>query len=173
MIPSRRNAFTLLEACVAAAVFAGVLGLVWSLTLLGRRGDRASDRDAGVEAMLLAQERLEADLALLASTGTRPDLDVLPTRDGITFAYRAPGASTPATVAYGFETIDGRPTFVRVENGKRAPVGGGHIGAARFELKWTPVGWMLRTALDYTAEGQKLGRDHQTSLFLTRLAPRS
>jgi type II secretory pathway pseudopilin PulG len=151
-----RHAFTIIEVCVAAAVFSAVLGLLWSLTLLGRRGERAGDRDAAIEALLLAQERIESDLARIAA-----DFTVAPAGDSITFACRPRPGSAPAMVTYRFDTVDGKTTFARFEDGKRSAVGGGLIGAVRFQLTWTPVGWMLRTALDYP--------DRQTLLFLTRV----
>jgi hypothetical protein len=82
---------------------------------------------------------------------------------------RPPGcgatAQAPVQIGYQLERRPGRVELVRQEGARRTAIGGAHVRDARFELAWTPVGWMLRGRLLLDAEGER-----RHTVFAVRLA---
>lgn len=151
MTAGRRDGVTIVEVAVGAALFVAVLGLIWGLPLLGRRAEKAGERDAALEASLLAQERVETDLVrVVAGSSGHPAIELGPDGRSMRFlmveAPPAAAAAAPLTseVAYVVEQRDGVTRLVRTQGTRREVLAGAHLRDARFELAWTCVGWMLR-----------------------------
>lgn len=162
-----RRAFTIVELAVASGIFLILVGFFAALPLMGRRAEKAGERDAALAASLLAQERIEGDVSrVAAATGHRPAIEVAPDGRALHLLLKD-GPTTAATteVAYTLEERQGTTYLVRTEAARRDVLAAGHLRDARFGLSWTAVGWMLRAQLKLEVEGRA-----QHSVFAVRIS---
>lgn len=147
-----RRAITVAELTVAMGIAILITGVLVAALLLSRRGEKTAERDAALEALVLAQERLASDLRCLA---VEPGAAAL----GLDAGAKALGiwtwseAGEPVPVTYRIEASGKTRTLVRTEDGRRSVVGMGAIRAVRCALHDTPVGKMVRITLEAEAAG--------------------
>ena len=70
---ARRRASTLVELLIGGALLVGLIGILVSALVLSRRGEKRAERQACLEAAVLAQELVESDLRrLVVKPGAEP-----------------------------------------------------------------------------------------------------
>lgn len=161
----RARGVTAVEALIALALFSLLIGFLWALLSMSRRGQTASDRDSARLSAALVQERIESDiLRLVAAPGAPP---VRLAADGTAIGLwqladrSAPGKLAAAGVVY--RTVAGpRGRAVERVTARSERIGSPHVTGAAFAL--TPARDALRVTLE-------LGALHSTfTVRLPRLA---
>jgi hypothetical protein len=147
-----RRGMTLAEAVIAFGIAVLIAGIVSAALTLSRRGERVAERDAALEALVLAQEQLSADLRCLAvAPGASPLGFDAEARAAGFWTWAADGALAP--VIYRVDGAGRDRRLVRAGAGRASPVGMGLVRAVRFALFDTPVGKMVRVTLEAEAAG--------------------